>query len=483
MLKLAPQAHQLEAAIDDHRVRDPRGAQRIVEPLRGGGRGVRRAEESEFARAGDARDPVQFGAVEEVLAVGDFHGVRVGRRGGRAVRRRRLRQCRHEHDLGPRLQHLAAVLRLPAQLHRHDEELVLLHGLTGIRSQCEGIVRVQLHRLRDPQLVEPVEDEPRMPVQRGVGEELDVQRDRQHRPTIEDVRTQDRMRFHVDRPIEDRDEVDVRSGVGRRDHGVRNRTGGGPRSGNGDCARAAAGAVLAQSEHLDGLARGVQFVNEKQPALDERDEADAFGFELLAQRGRDHAAFPRPPVDGDDAATGPLARFHLSRLVQDLVRRGISQLTGAAVARGDRTEEHQRLEIFLRKQIEQVAEPFDLRVVNAVEVACGKVLDAAVSQYAGSVNQCGDCAELHADLMQQVGHRLAVAHVDGEVRDLRTARFDPLQGAANLALGDDLLVLFADLPRPGFGSQLLGNRTLEFGFGGQPGQPIGFDSRRRRAAR
>ena len=255
------------------------------------------------------------------------------------------------------------------------------------------------HAVGDAEVVEAVEDEARVAVKCGVGQPFQMDGHRQHGPAVENVRLQNRMRGDIDGALEREDEVrrGIRGGrsLGQRRGGDATRS----RGGHG------AGRMLrrAEGDHFHRAARGVQLVDQERGAFRQRDQADAFGFEHLPQGRRDHATFPRAPVDADDPRVGPLAGLHLGDLVQDFVGGRVGGLAGAAEAACGAAEEHDRFQIFAAEKIEQVAGAVHLGVENVVELVRGEVFEAAVGEHASTVNEAGDRPELHFHLMQQIG--------------------------------------------------------------------------------
>ncbi len=185
-----------------------------------------------------------------------------------------------------------------------------------------------------------------------------------------------------------------------------------------------------QCHDLDGRVRRLaQLPNQIFRPRFEADQADALLVEALLQPRRHHAAVPRPPVDRDDAAARQQAAVALGRLVQHLVGDRVIDLPRPAEAAGGRREQHQRPQLLRRQRRQDVAQPGDLRSVNAVELFLRFVRDEGVGQHAGAVDQAAHRTMVRADPAQHVGGRRGVAHVHRVVHRLRARRCDALQGA------------------------------------------------------
>ena len=90
-----------------------------------------------------------------------------------------------------------------------------------------------------------------------------------------------------------------------------------------------------------------------------------------------------------------------------------------------------------------MAEPFDFRVVDQLELAVGLVDDLAVGEHPCPVNETADRAECLANIGHDGIHGGRIAHIDRAIFDRRAGPLDPLELAADLALEPGAVVLSA----------------------------------------
>ena len=86
----------------------------------------------------------------------------------------------------------------------------------------------------------------------------------------------------------------------------------------------------------------------------------------------------------------------------------------------------------------------DLGVVDLGELGIGLVLDPAVGQHAGAMDQAPDRSELLGEAVEKILHGLPVPDVDGVIADLGARGPDPLEVAPDLPLRLDLAQPFIE---------------------------------------
>ena len=133
------------------------------------------------------------------------------------------------------------------------------------------------------------------------------------------------------------------------------------------------------------------------------------------------------------------ASLALGPLVQELVGRRVGHLAHPPEPGRRRGEEHQEPKAREVDRPGERLQSLDLGVEDLGELRVGLVLDPAVGQHPGAVDQPADRARPPAYLGQQVLHGRAVPDIDRVILHRGAGLLDPLERAADLALGPDLL--------------------------------------------
>ena len=173
--------------------------------------------------------------------------------------------------------------------------------------------------------------------------------------------------------------------------------------------------------------------HEPGPVL-ERDQPEPSRSKIGLSDVGHHAAVPRAPVERHDPAARKPPSLSLGPLVQELVGRRVGHLAHPPEPGRGRGEEDQEPKRARIDRLDERRKPLDLGVEDLGELGVGLVLDPAVGQDAGAVDQPRIGPDRMQTSRQQVLHGGAVPDVDGVIGDRRAGRLDPLEVAADLPL-------------------------------------------------
>ena len=192
------------------------------------------------------------------------------------------------------------------------------------------------------------------------------------------------------------------------------------------------------SEEHFGLHRTVmtELIHHRLSAGFQRDQAHSDSLELSSQCRSDHSARPGAPAHRHHFAARATARLQLSVLVQHFVGHAVVHLTRSSEASGHGREENHGLEV--RHQLHHGDQAVDLGGEHRVEHLIGLLLNLAVGQDSGAVDQAGDRTQLFLDRLEMLFELLPITHVSGQVKSFRSGRLELVQSFANLSLGEDL---------------------------------------------
>ena len=237
-----------------------------------------------------------------------------------------------------------------------------------------------------------------------------------------------------------------------------------------------------QRHHLNRAIRGGDLPDQQFATLGQADQFDAFTGKDLLQRGRDHAAVPRTPVDADRTTARPAARLVLGQFVEHLVGHGIVGLAGASETAGGGGEQRDETEIITGGRGQQRAQPADLGAVDLGKLLAGLVHDQTIGQYAGAMDDAPDRTVLPANLRQQRADGVGVADIYGAVKRFTSGSLDSGQGSAQFASGQNRLILLFNRLGMHLSRGVVEDGPLDAALFGQRFQPGRFGSQFRAAS-
>ena len=144
---------------------------------------------------------------------------------------------------------------------------------------------------------------------------------------------------------------------------------------------------------------------------------NAAAGELRLQLGRDHAPFPRTPVQGFGNQRRALALLDGEQAGHRLVGHRVVDLADVAEATGHRRKHNQRFERVAAGVREQRQQAEHLGVDDLVDLLGGLVFDLLVGEHAGAVNDDVDAAETTAHVVEGRANAGVALHVAGEQLD------------------------------------------------------------------